>query len=137
MVRSISAVVLAIIAWFATATVCNWVLRAALPGYAAVEAAMDFTLPMQIGRLVLGLASSLCAGVVCAAIVRPGSPAPKVVAGLLLLLFLPVHYFLWDKFPAWYHLFFLLTLVPAVLAGAALGRRLAPAQASPGNQARA
>jgi len=27
---------------------------------------------------------------------------------------------LWDKFPIWYHLFFLITLVPAFLIGAAL-----------------
>jgi hypothetical protein len=38
----------------------------------------------------------------------------------LLFFFLPVHYSLWDKFPVWYHLFFLVTLAPAVLLGSAL-----------------
>jgi len=38
----------------------------------------------------------------------------------MLILFLPVHYMLWRKFPIWYHLFFLITLAPTMLIGAAL-----------------
>jgi hypothetical protein len=80
MLRSISAVVLGVAAWLAVATVGNLALRQFLSGYAAVEAAMDFTLTMQIARLALGLASSLCAGVVAAAVSRSGNLAVRVVA---------------------------------------------------------
>jgi hypothetical protein len=83
---------------------------------------------MQLTRLALGLLSSLCAGAVCAAIAKPGSHAPKVVAGIIVAMFVPVHYMLWDKFPIWYHLFFLLTLAPAVLLGTALFPRRAMPQ---------
>src|SRR5262249_32313565 len=120
MLRSILAVVVAVITWVVVATIGNRILRAALPGYSEVEVAMTFTLTMMICRLVLGLVSSLCAGFVCAAIARRSNVAPKVAAAIMVILFLPVHYMLWAKFPIWYHLFFLITLAPTMLIGAAL-----------------
>jgi hypothetical protein len=33
---------------------------------------------------------------------------------LMLLIFVPIDYGLWDKFPVWYHLTFLLTLAPTL-----------------------
>ena len=122
MLRSIVAVIVAVVSWFIVATVINWILRAALPGYSVAEVSMNFTLTMMIWRLVLGLVSSLCAGLVCAAIAGRGNAAPKLAAAIMVLLFLPVHYMLWTKFPIWYHLFFLISLAPTVLIGAALRR---------------
>src|SRR4030095_16666719 len=118
MLRSILAVIVAVITWFIVATVFNWILRALMPGYSAVEVSLNFTLVMMICRLVLGLVSSLVAGFVCAMIARR-SAAPKIAGGVMVILFLPVHYNLWPKFPIWYHLFFLITLAPALLIGAA------------------
>jgi hypothetical protein len=120
MLRSICAVVVSVFIWFLVGTLGNWLLRALLPGYTAAEPAMAFSLTMQIARLALGLVASLCAGVVAAAIAKPGSHAPKVVAAVMVALFIPVHYMLWTKFPVWYHLFFLLSLAPAILLGATL-----------------
>jgi hypothetical protein len=122
MLRSILAVIVSVITWFLVATICNFILRAALPGYSAVEVAMTFTLTMMICRLIVGLISSVAAGFVCALIAGRNSLAPKVAAVIMVLLFLPVHYMLWDKFPIWYHLFFLITLAPAMLLGAGLKR---------------
>jgi hypothetical protein len=34
--------------------------------------------------------------------------------------FVPLHIAIWNKFPVWYHLTFLLTIIPAVLVGALL-----------------
>ncbi|HEY6118920.1 MAG TPA: hypothetical protein VIV66_03125 [Pyrinomonadaceae bacterium] len=120
MLRSICAVIISVFTWFVVATIGNLLLRILLPGYAAVEVAMSFTFPMKLARLALGLISSLCAGIVCAAIAKSGSNAAKVFAGIMFVLFIPVHYMLWAKFPVWYHLFFLLSLPPAVLLGASL-----------------
>jgi len=114
MIRSILAVIVAVITWFIVATIGNWILRAALPGYSAVEVSMNFTFTMMICRLVLGLLSSLCAGFVCATVAR-NRVAPKVAGVVMVVLFLPVHYMLWVKFPLWYHLFFLISLAPALL----------------------
>jgi len=35
----------------------------------------------------------------------------------------PVHIAIWSKFPVWYHLTFLLPIIPAVLLGALLSQR--------------
>jgi hypothetical protein len=43
-----------------------------------------------------------------------------IVGGVVLAMFLPVHIAIWSRLPAWYHLTFLLTIIPAVLAGAML-----------------
>ena len=123
MLRSIVGVIVAVVTWFVVATLVNWIFRAALPGYSVAEVSMNFTLTMMILRLVLGLVSSLCAGFVCA-LIAGRKAAPRIVAAIMVVLFLPVHYMLWTKFPIWYHLFFLITLAPAVLIGAALRRSL-------------
>jgi len=122
LLRSIVAVIVAVVTWFVVATVVNRIFRAALPGYSVAEVSMNFTLTMMILRLALGLVSSLCAGFVCAAIAGRSKIAPKITAAIMVLLFLPVHYMLWNKFPIWYHLFFLISLAPTVLIGAALRR---------------
>ena len=126
MIRSILSLIIAVVTWFIVATIGNWILRAALPGYSAVEVSMNFTLTMMICRLVLGPVGSLCAGFVCATIAR-NSIAPKVAAAIMVVLFLPVHYMVWAKFPIWYHLFFLISLAPTLLIGAALQRKVVPA----------
>jgi hypothetical protein len=40
-----------------------------------------------------------------------------VTGALLLLAFIPQHISLWDKFPVWYHLTFLTSLVPLAVVG--------------------
>ena len=126
MIRSIFAVIGAILTWFVVATIYNWLLRAGLSGYSAVEKSMDFSLVMLLCRLGLGLVSSFCSGAACAAIASPRSRAATAAAIVLLLLFLPVHYMLLNKFPIWYHLFFLVTLPIFVLLGAMTYRKLCP-----------
>lgn len=122
MLRSTLAIIVAVVTWFAVATIGNWILRAVLPSYSAVEVSLNFTLTMMICRLILGLVSSLCAGFVCAIIAGRTNIAPKMAAGIMVVLFLPVHYMIWAKFPIWYHLFFLLSLAPTMLIGATLKR---------------
>jgi hypothetical protein len=46
---------------------------------------------------------------------------------VLLLFFIPDHVNLWDKFPLWYHLWFLLSLVPLTYVGNVLVRDKLPA----------
>jgi len=42
---------------------------------------------------------------------------------VVLAMFVPLHIAIWSKFPVWYHLTFLLTIIPAVLVGALLPPR--------------
>jgi hypothetical protein len=124
MLRTISSIVVGLLAWVIVATVLNFGFRLWLPGYAQAEPLMAFTLAMKIARLSCAAIASLAAGVVAHKIAPASRAAPWVAGVVLLALFLPVHIKLWDKFPIWYHLTFLLTLVPLVVLGASLGSQI-------------
>jgi hypothetical protein len=118
--RTVGSVIAGLVAWSVVATILNFALRGALPGYHAVEATLQFTLAMMIARLAIAALASVGAGAVVRS-VAPGSAAAPWATGLLLLaLFLPIHVQIWSKLPVWYHLTFLLTIVPFFLLGASL-----------------
>ena len=123
MARGIAGVAGGLIAWIVAATLGNFVLRFALPGYAEVEKAMSFTLAMLAGRLVVGALSSLCAGLTVAWITRRNDRVGVILTSILVVLFIPVHYHLWSTFPLWYHLAFFASLVIMTVAGARLHSR--------------
>ena len=121
--RTVCAVIAAVFTWFFVATVLNLVLRAWWPHYHEAESAFNFTFAMKLVRLVLGAISSLGAGFVAAWIGKARMRAAMLTGVVLLALFVPGHYRIWDKFPVWYHLIFLVSLLPLTLLGAALNRR--------------
>lgn len=123
MKRAALGVILGVVAWFVVATLLNFILRATIAGYSAVEASLTFTYPMLVGRLLVGAGASLAAGAVCSLVAGSSWRPVDVLAGLMVALFIPVHVMLWQKFPEWYHVSFLISLAPVVLAGAALSRR--------------
>jgi glycerol-3-phosphate acyltransferase PlsY len=104
-------------------TVINRVLRLSLPNYTAAEHTLEFTLAMKWARLLMAIATSMVAGAVTRWISPSSRWAPFIVGSVVLAMFLPAHIALWSKFPAWYHLTFLLTIIPAALAGALLAPR--------------
>ncbi|MEO8304699.1 MAG: hypothetical protein ABI724_11315 [Betaproteobacteria bacterium] len=118
--RGLVGVVAGLIAWVGFATVANLALRTLMPGYAETEPAMEFTIAMMIGRLLVGAASSVVAGSVAAWIARGRGWVPAMVGVFLIAMFIPVHVGLWDRFPVWYHLAFLISLLPLALLGAKL-----------------
>jgi hypothetical protein len=118
--RTIAAIVAGLVAWAVVVTILNFGLRLWLPGYVQVEHAMAFTLPMKIARLLMAAVTSLAAGAVVRAVAPASDRAPWIVGLVILLLFLPSHFYLWNKFPIWYHLSFLVPLVPLVVLGAQL-----------------
>jgi hypothetical protein len=126
MLRQIGGALAGIVAWIALVILLNAILRRLWPEYAAVEKAMAFTVPMMAARLSMSGFSSLLSGAISAVLGRDRFK-PALAAGIVLLLFfIPVHYSLWTKFPVWYHLTFLSSLVILSVAGGRLarGRRL-------------
>ena len=123
-VKTILAVIGAIVAWIVVATLGNFVLRAALPGYVAVEKSMEFTLAMLCARLMLGVVSTIAAGFVVGWLTARRPVPVRAFALVLLLCFVPMHVQLWSKFPVWYHVLFLGSLVPLALWGAALSGKI-------------
>ena len=120
MKRSILACLAGLLTWIVVVTVINRVLRLSLPNYTAAEQTLQFTLGMKWARLLMAIVTSVVSGAVTGWISRSSRWAPLVVGSLVLAMFVPVHISIWSKFPAWYHLTFLLTIVPTVLIGARL-----------------
>ena len=123
MKRSILSCLAGLLTWFVVVTVINRVLRLSLPNYTPAEHTLQFTLGMKWARLLMSIVTSVVAGAVTGWISRPRRWAPLIVGSLVLAMFAPWHFANWSKFPAWYHLTFLLTIIPAVLVGALLPRR--------------
>lgn len=120
--RMVASIVAGLVAWVVVVTILNFGLRAAIPGYHAAEATLQFTLAMKVGRLIEAALTSLAAGAVIGWIDPSRRWTPWLVGAIVLAAFLPVHVKLWNSFPAWYHLSFLVPLVPLVAIGAALVR---------------
>ena len=116
-VKGIGALILALVVWIVVATAIHRLMCVLWPAYAEATPLLNFTLPMKIARLSLGAFCTLIAG----ATARRLSAArrlPVVLGCVLLAFFLPEHYRLWSRFPVWYHLTFLLSLVPLTVLGA-------------------
>jgi hypothetical protein len=122
MKRGILACVAGLVTWTVAASLLNWGLRLGIEGYAAAEPTMRFTLGMMAARLTEGAIASLVAGAIVGWITRGSVRVALVLGGITLAAFIPVHVSLWNKFPVWYHLTFLLTLVPLVVFGSWLTR---------------
>ena len=118
--KTVAAIIAGFVTWILVATILNFPLRAWWPHYHEAETAFSFTLGMKLARLALGAAASLCSGFVAAWIANGHRRAAMYLGILLLALFIPNHYLLWDKFPVWYHLTFLVSLFPLTLLGAML-----------------
>ena len=122
--RTIASIVAGLVGWLVIVTILNFGLRAAIPGYHSAEATLQFTSAMKAGRLTEAALTSLAAGALVGWVAPRAKWAPWVVGFAILAIFLPVHINLWNKFPAWYHLTFLVPIVPLVVLGASLaGRR--------------
>jgi hypothetical protein len=120
MARAIAGVVAGVIVWMLIATIGNLAMRVTWPSYAEVEAAMRFTPEMMISRLFLGALSSLGAGWLVARITNQRRGAIYVLVGILIVVFIPVHYALWETFPLWYHAVFFTSLAVMTVLGARL-----------------
>ena len=121
--KTVGAVIAALVTWFLIATVLNLALRAWWPHYHEAETAFNFTIAMKLARLVLGAISTLSAGFVAAWIGKSRMGSATLTGIALLCLFIPGHYRIWDKFPVWYHLTFLVSLLPLTLLGATLNHK--------------
>ena len=123
MVRQVLGVVAGLAAWVAVATVVGAIMRGTWREYANVADAMTFTLPMMIARLSIGVLATLAAGALAAVVASRWTLASATTGLILLLLFIPQHIILWAKFPVWYHLTFLLSLVPVTYLGGRIATR--------------
>jgi len=124
MKRAILALLAGLLAWALIVSLLNRGLRAGLPGYAQAEPTLHFSVGMMWARLAIAAVTSLLAGAVARALAPAARYTPWILGTVVLAAFVPAHVSLWKAFPVWYHLTFLVPLVPLVV----LGARLVPAR---------
>jgi hypothetical protein len=121
--RKVGAFVGGLITWGVIGALGFTILRRAWPDYALAEPDWAFTLPMQLARLAVAVICSIGAGCVIGFVAGKRTLVPWVLGIVMVALFIPSHIKLWDKFPVWYHLFFLVTLVPVLVGSGRLTAR--------------
>ena len=122
MARAVGAIVAGLIAWALIVTFLNFGLRLAIPGYHAAEATLQFTMTMKLARLTEAALTSVLAGAIVRRIAPGKAWAPALTGLIVFATFLPVHLAIWSKLPVWYHLAFLVPLVPLVVLGGSIAR---------------
>jgi len=122
MKRAILAFLLGLVAWVLVVSVLDRGLRIGIDGYAAAEPKLLFTTGMMAARLLIAALTSLVAGAVIGWVAPSSSRVAWVLGALLLAAFIPEHVELWHAFPVWYHLTFLVPLVPLIVLGSRLSR---------------
>ena len=113
-----------ILAWLVTTGVLAAFARLVWPAYAAAVPQRHFTTAMLVLRLVASALGTIVAGAVAQRIGWIWHRA-ALASGLgLLAISLVRHYQIWSEYPVWYHLVYLVSLVPlAVLGGRLVAAR--------------
>lgn len=120
MLSSILSVVVGFILWSVLWVGSNAVLTALSPDWYG-EKAKNYDASVLLISLVRSVIFSLIAGFVAALIVGENYGTPIFILGALLFAFgVFVQAQLWKSIPLWYHLAFLILLIPVVLPGGKL-----------------
>lgn len=131
MLRSILSVVAGTASWTVLWLTTNVALQAALPGSYRPDGSVESA--GLLGFILAGsVVFSIVAGYVTAALAARGEMKHALALGILqLAIGIPVQIAAWNLLPIWYHLSFLVLLLPGNLAGGALrlSRKLRPASA--------
>jgi hypothetical protein len=114
MLRKSLSVVGGFVAFMLIGSAGFFLLRLIWHNYALAEKESTFTLAMLLSRLAVSVVCSVGAGWLAVLAANGDFRASWWLGILMLLMFIPIHYGLWDKFPVWYHLTFLTTLAPVI-----------------------
>jgi hypothetical protein len=117
MKRAIGAFFAGLLSWVGVVSLIDRGFRLLIPGYVVAEPQLQFTLTMMAARLGMAALASIIAGAVVG-LLNSSARVPWILGALILAAFLPEHIHVWHQLPAWYHLTFLVTLVPLVVLGA-------------------
>ena len=101
-------------------------LRASWPDYALADPDKAYTLAMLFVRLII-FSSMIAATSAVATLVSGNKHIPWVAGGLILALSIPPHLYpgyVWEDYPAWYHIVYLLSILPIAVGAGRLALRI-------------
>lgn len=119
--RLVLAVVVGFVIWSAVWFAAGQVIMSTMPDYFHPETQATSSSGILLLFLLVSVVTSLVAGWATALLARSAANrAASILAGILLAVGLTVEITGWSLAPAWYHIVFLVLLVPVTLAGARL-----------------
>lgn len=122
MFNTILAIVVGFIVWSVIWLGGNQLVVRLFPGAVAKDGSTRHT-GLLLALIALSLAASLAAGYGVQWLAEDSSVNPQLILGVVLVLVgIAVQRQYWKLMPLWYHLAFLVLIVPAVLYGATLAR---------------
>jgi len=125
-VRTVLGVIAGIVAWLVIVTLIDRPMRYFWPDYAANFTAMTFTLPMMLARLTESTIALVLATIIAIRVAPASRHVALAFGTLIFLIFAPYHLLMiWNKFPVWYHAYFLASLIAVPLIVAAVMRQTA------------
>jgi hypothetical protein len=111
------AVAASLLAWVAVGSLGLLLLRVGWPAYAVAEPAKAYTTAMLLSRLGVAVLASLTAGI--AAGLLGGTRAAWIAGAMLTAPSAWIHVaIVWSDYPAWYHLVYLVSVAPVLIAAA-------------------
>jgi predicted transporter len=120
MLRIFLGVTVGFVVWSILWVGVDAILRAVWTSYDESVKAMTFSSSMLIVPLVLSAVVSIISGFAAALISRENSKSSLILGILLLIVGIFVQMSVWDKIPLWYHLTFLILLIPMTILGGKL-----------------
>ncbi|MGC2237955.1 MAG: hypothetical protein WA584_17480 [Pyrinomonadaceae bacterium] len=120
MLRIILGVVAGFIVWSILWVGADAVIRAIWTSYDESAKAMSFQTSMLFVPLILSAVVSVISGLIAALIARENTKSPLILGIILLIVGLLVQLSVWNQIPLWYHLTFLILLIPATILGGKL-----------------
>jgi hypothetical protein len=130
-------IVIRVAVGIALAWVTSWVvlnggfslLRASWPQYALAHPGKTFTLTMLFVRLLI-FSSMIAATSGVATLIAGDKRMAWIAGGVILAVSIPPHLYpgyVWNDYPAWYHIVYVLSILPLAYLGGRSVRRLFPA----------
>ena len=104
------------------------VLRTAWPAYALAEPDRAYSLAMLLVRLVM-FSTMIAAVSASGTLVARDHRFSWFAGSIILAISIPPHLYpghVWEFYPPWYHIVYLLSIVPLALSAGHLARRFAP-----------
>jgi len=104
------------------------VLRASWPEYAMADPEKAYTLTMLLVRLFI-FSSMIAATSAVATLVSGNRHLPWVAGGVILAVSVPPHLYpgyVWDDYPAWYHIAYLISIVPIAISAGRSAQHITP-----------
>ena len=118
--KIILGVIVGFVVWSILWVGCDSVIRAIAPSIAPGKDLSDIPTVYLVVKLILSVIFSIISGYIAALIAQENTKSTLILGVLLLLVGIMVEVSIWNLLPVWFHLAFLILLIPMTIFGGKL-----------------